>query len=147
MLYWITVPALVCMALMPFGRTVFDFLFPAFACPVIGLAVMLPVIFGFRSRRYWGVVAFFWVGTAAIVLILLALATVATVLVTHLRTPPPLIGLTWGVGALVLVLSALLPFPLRALRLRYWQPGADPSHWENGDERIPDRVVRALGGR
>lgn len=147
MLYWIAVPALACMALMPFGRTVFVWLMPALLCPAVGLAVVLPMAIGFRSRRFWGVRLFFWGGVAAVALLGAALAVVGVALAASAVHPPPLVGLTWAVGALLLGLAALLPFPIRALRLRYWQPAADPSSWERGDERIPDRVVRALGGR
>lgn len=147
MLYWITIPALMCMALMPLGRTVFDFLLPALACPVLGLAVMLPTSVGFRSRRDWGVAMFFWGTAAAIVMLALSLLIVAIVLFGTFRAPPPLIGMTWAVGIILLLFLALSPLAIKVLRLRYWRPSSDPSRWENGDERVPDRVVRALGGR
>lgn len=147
MLYWITVPALTCMALMPFGRSIFDFLFPALASPVLGLAIILPMIVGFRSRRHWGVVFFFWGTVAAIAILALSLLTITIALVATLHAPPPLIGLTWSASVVLLLLSTLLPFPLRVLRLQYWRPEAEPSSWEHGDERISPRVVRALGGR
>lgn len=147
MLYWITIPALTCMALLPLGRTVFDFLLPALACPVLGLAVMLPMSVGFRSRRHWGVVMFFWGTVAAIVLLALSLLTVAIVLLETFQGPPPLIGMTWAVGAILLLLLALTPFPIKVLHLKYGRPNAPPSQWESGDERIPTRVVRALGGQ
>lgn len=147
MLYWLAVPALACMALMPFGRTVFDFLLPALACPVLGLGVMLPLTFGFKSRRYWGVIAFFWATVAAIGLLAASLTTSALALALTWRTPPALIGVTWMAGGVLLFLALLVPFPIRVLRLRYWQPKAGPADWEAGDERIPAKVVRALGGR
>jgi hypothetical protein len=147
MLYWLAVPALTCMALMPFGRTIFDFFLPALVCPVLGLGVMLPVTFGFKSRRYWGVVAFFWATVSAVSLLALSLLTSALALAFTWRTPPALIGITWIAGAILLFLALFVPFPIRVLRLRYWQPKADPADWEVGDERISAKVVRALGGR
>ena len=147
MLYWLAVPALACMAMMPFGRTLFDFLLPALACPVLGLAVMLPLSLGFRSRRYWGVVAFFWATVVAIGLLALSILTVAISLTLSWQAPPALVGITWIAGAILLVLLLLVQFPLTILRLNYWRPNADPATWEVGNERVSGRVVRALGGR
>jgi hypothetical protein len=147
MLYWNLLPALTCFALIPFGRDVFDWAAPMLLCPVLALLVMIPMSVGFRWRRYWGVVMFYWAAILSLGFLGVLLLVVAVALVKSRPAPPPLIGLTWIAGAIGLLLALLLPFVLRALRLRYWQPGAAPSEWEIGDEHINPRVVRALGGR
>ncbi len=145
--YWLIYPSLLCVALIPLGRTVFDFLFPAMASPVVALAVILPMTFGFRSRRYWGVRLFRWATVAAICFVVFGILLVAGILLATSRAPPPLVGLTWAAGALMLLLAGFLPFVLHLLRLSYWNPNATEIDWEQGGERINPRVARALGRR
>lgn len=108
------------------------------------MVTAVPLIIGFKSRRYWGVLLFFYVGVCCAVALPLSIVVLAGLILTNFQHPPDQFYDVWfGVG-----LIAMLPFwprLVRTLRLKYWQPWTNPSEWETGDERIANWVFDAAG--
>ena len=137
MLYWEAIPIFTMFGLVPFTAPGFGFAWAAIACAPLSLLVLIPVIFGFKSRRHWGVVAYFWCGVTAIALLALGIVVLGATLLYSRAHPLPMIGMTAIFGGALLVLAMFVPLLVRALRLRYWQPWTAPGDWETGDERTP----------
>ena len=140
------VPMLTALCLSPwFAGGVITGLSIALLIVPVWAIVAIPTIIGFKSRRYWGVVAFFCVGAFSAVALPLALAAVGLALVTTVGRWPPQVYLLEFYGPCLLVAGAFWPLLIRALRLRYWQPWTTPDQWETGDERIAGWVYKAAG--
>ena len=137
------IPALSAIALSPWLFSGDDTgLAVAMAAVVAWLGIAVPLVIGFKLRRYWGVVIYFYVGVACAVALPLAVLAVAGVVVA-LPRPAAFADAWFGLG-----LVAMLPFWPRlvgALRLKYWQPWTRPDEWEAGDERIAGWVYDAAG--
>ena len=146
MLYWEAIPAFTLLALTPFAADFMALFIAALSCTVLSLFVLIPVIIGFKGRRYWGVVAYFCCGAIAAAMPPIALLTIGTALLLSIGHPPALIGLTFCFALPILIMAALWPRLLRALRLKYWQPWTEPREWESGDERTPGWFARVASG-
>ncbi len=139
------VPALTAMSLSPWlpggGETGLAI---ALATVAVWAVIAIPLVIGFKLRRYWGVVLYFSVGIFCVGALPAAIVVVSTVvLVTSHHRPAEFYDVWFGLG-----LVAMLPFwPMlvRAVRLKYWQPWSRPDQWEVGDERIADWVFDAAG--
>ena len=145
MLYWGGAPMFTLLGLDPFGATPFGFADAAIICPLLSLLVLIPIAIGYKSQRYWGVVAYFWGGVAAAALLVAGIVVLGAALAYSRVHPVPMIGMTVIFGAALLLLAGFLPLLIRALRLRYWQPWTTPDEWEVGDERISERVLNMFG--
>jgi hypothetical protein len=108
-----------------------------FFLPLGFIPLVLIILFA-RTRRYWVVCAFFYLGcvilTAYVLSLIFALIAIADILPVYeagLRSMP-IVGLVYAMA-----LGIFAWFLLRMLRLRYWQPGSAPDTWEAGDEAPP----------
>ena len=77
------------------------------------------LMIGFKSRRYWGVVAYFGIGAFSAVTLPLALLVVVGVLASTAGRWPADIYLTWFFAPPLLMMALFWPLLIRALRLRY----------------------------
>ena len=145
MLYWEAVPMFTLLGLIPFTAPGFGFVYAAIICPPLSLLVLIPMVLGFKSRRHWGVTAYFWCGITAIALLAIGIVMLGATLLYSLAHPLPMIGMTAIFGGALLVLTMFLPLLIRALRLRYWQPWTTPEQWEVGNEQIPEWALNAVG--
>ncbi len=103
------------------------------------------MIIGFKSRRHWGLVAFFSICTFSAVAPPVALIVfVAMLLATNGRCPEQ-IYLVWFYAPWLLLMALFWPLLIRTLRLRYWQPWTTPDQWEVGEERVAPGVYKAAG--
>lgn len=139
------VPALTALAVSPWLRGEGDTgLAVALACVGIWAVIAIPLVVGFKLRRYWGVVLYFTVGAFSAIALPCAVTLLAVLILATTNHRPAQFFYVWfGLG-----LVAMLPFwPLliRALRLKYWQPWTHPHQWEQGDERIAGWVFDAAG--
>ena len=101
----------------------------------VGIVGGLAIAFSMATHRYWSVCLFFYAGRIMLVAyagtLAFALATLSGLFPVQERGlgAMPIVGLILllclGLGAVAL---------LRALRLRYWQPGTTPDMWETGNE-------------
>ena len=107
---------------------------------VVGFCLipMFALTAGLRSHRYWVICLFFYFGMFLLVAYALSLPFAASVLLgAFTLRDPDLRSLSVVGGILLLGISPFAFFILRALRLRYWQPGSRPDQWEPGDEGPP----------
>lgn len=116
----------------------------AFACIGVWAVICVPLILGFKLRRHWGVVLYFYVGAFCVVALPVALAILAILIVSTTHDRPPTFFYMWF-GAGLIPMVPFWPFLIRALRLKYWQPWTRPDEWETGDERIAGWVFDAAG--
>ncbi len=111
----------------------------------IWAVVAIPMIIGFKSRRYWGVWMYFCVGVFSAATLPLALILVGAMLILTAGHWPELVVLVWFYGAGLLVMALFWPMLIAGLRLRYWQPWTPADQWESGDERIAGWAYKAAG--
>ena len=100
------------------------------------------MVLGARSHKYWLICFFFYAGAA----LLLAYAVAAMIALAGAAgafpvRDPSLHAMSFVGIVLLAVLSPFAWFLLRALRLRYWQPGSPRDTWEVGNE-TPSGVGR-----
>ena len=136
--------AVLCLSVWMKGGVVSGLTFAMAFLPLY-LVVMVVEVIGFKSRRYWGVWAYFCVGVFSAVALPVALVLVAAMLVLTLGHWPELVVLVWVYGAGLLVMALFWPLLIRGLRLRYWQPWTTPDQWETGDERMAGWAYAAGG--
>ena len=113
------------------------------AIPYIVVFAFLPTIMIVtvaRTRKYWAVCAFFFLGCLLLcgylVSLVVALFAVSGAMPSHetgWRTMC-VVGLLYNVA----LMGPAAWFLLRTLRLRYWQPRATQDMWEPGDETPPN---------
>lgn len=138
------IPASTAMALSPWFGDGDSGLPIALACVAVWGVIAIPLIIGFKFRRYWGVILYFYVGAFCVIALPVALTVLAIVLVVTVHHQPPTFFYMWF-GVLLLPMIPFWPFLLRALRLKYWQPWTRPDQWEVGDERIAGWVFDVAG--
>lgn len=139
------IPALTAMSVCPWlpGEGDTD-LAHGFACIGVWAVLCVPLILGFKSRRFWGVVLYFYVGAFCAIALPIALVILAILIAATTHNRPPTFFYMWfGFGLIPMV--PFWPFLIRALRLKYWQPWTRPEEWETGDERIAGWVFDAAG--
>ncbi len=102
------------------------------------LLPILVLIAGLRSRRYWVICLFFYFGAFLLVAYALSLPAAVVILLGAFPVQEQGVGPMSVIG-MIFMLALALPawWLLRALRLRYWQPGSAPETWEPGDETPP----------
>ena len=99
---------------------------------------MLVLVSGLRARRFWVICFFYYFGVALLVAYALSLVLVTAILLGAFPVLETGIRVMSVTGMIYLVILAPFAwFLLRALRLKYWQPGSLPSDWEPGDETPP----------
>lgn len=102
------------------------------------ISMMSLMIAGFLARRYWTICLFFYMGVVLLLGYGVDLIFAAASLAGAFPIRDPEVRVVGLVGLIELVVFAPAPwFLLRALRLRYWQPGSTPDQWEPGDETPP----------
>lgn len=139
------IPALTIMAASAWLPGGVDVAYPMALIPVgLWAIIAIPLIIGFKSRRYWGVVLFFWVGLFCAIALPIAVIGLSLLYLLTIHHQPPEYYYIY-MGALLLLMVPFWPFLIRALRLKYWQPWTRPDEWEVGDERIADWVFVAAG--
>ena len=89
---------------------------------LVWMFAAIPVIIGFKSRRHWGVVAFFSICTFRAV----ALIVLVAMLLATLGRWPHQIYLVWFYAPWLLLMALFWPLLIRTLRLKYWQPWTTP---------------------
>lgn len=139
------VPALTAMAVSPWLPGGADTgLAVALAAVGVWAVIAIPLIIGFKLRRYWGIVLYFYVGVFCVVALPAVIVILAgLILATAHHRPTEFYDVWFGLG-----LVAMVPFwprLIRALRLKYWQPWTRPDEWEAGGERIAGWVFDAAG--
>lgn len=108
------------------------------------MIVAIPLVFGMKSRRYWGVMLYFYTGLFCAISLPISLILLATLYLSTLHhQPPDYYFIIFGVGLVAMV--PFWPLLVRALRLKYWQPWTRPNEWEVGDEWLADWVFDAAG--
>ncbi len=93
---------------------------------LVWMFAAIPVIIGFKSRRHWGVVAFFSICTFSAVALPVALIVVVAMLLATLGRWPQQIYLVWFYAPWLLLMALFWPLLIRTLRLKYWQPWTTP---------------------
>ena len=114
---------------------------------LVWMFAAIPVIIGFKSRRHWGVVAFFSICTFSAIAVPAALVIVAGVLLATLGRWPAQVFLVWFYAPWLLVMTLFWPLLVRTLRLKYWQPWTTPDQWETTQERAASWVYKAAGAK
>ena len=109
--------------------------------PYIFGVALLPLVLvavGLRSHRYWFTCLFFYFGILLLGAYALSLLLAALILMGVFPVLERATHVMSIMGTIDLVILAPFAwFLLRALRLKYWQPGSLPSEWEPGDETPP----------
>ena len=107
---------------------------------VVGFGIVgsLATVFSMATHRYWSVCLFFYVSCASLLAYLLAMLFALGAVGGLFTVRDPGLGAMPVVGLSVLLGLGLGAWSLlRALRLRYWQPGTTPEMWELQDETPP----------
>ena len=105
---------------------------------VFGLLPLFVLIAGLRSHRYWVTCYFFYFGAFLLGLYALSVPAAVAILLGAFPILDKGLRVLSVVGVIFLLIEALPAwFLLRALRLKYWQPGSLPSEWEPGNEKPP----------
>ena len=102
------------------------------------LVPMFVLIAGLRSHRFWVTCLFFYFGAFLLRAYALSLLLAAVIMFGTFPVLQKGIHVMTLTGTIYLMIQ--MPFAwflLRALRLKYWQPGSLPPEWEPGDETPP----------